>query len=61
MDRYALTRVEAADMLRVTTRQIDRLITAGTIPSAMVAGRRLIPYAALIRFIDDNTTVRRTA
>lgn len=60
MDPYAVTRAEAAEFLRVTTRQIDKLVAAGAVPSAKVAGRRLIPYAALVRFIDDNTT-RRSA
>lgn len=59
-DPYAYTRAEAAAFLRVTTRQIDKLIAAGTIPSAKIAGRRLIPTRALHQLVDDNT-VRRSA
>ena len=52
MGPYALTRAEAADFLRVHIATIDRLLAAGTIPSAKVGGRRLIPAAALRHLVD---------
>lgn len=59
--RYAVTRAEAADFLRVSVRTINRRLADGTLPSALIAGRRLIPTHALVRLIDDNTTTRRSA
>lgn len=57
-DPYALTVDEAADLLRVHRRTIDRMVAAGTLPSAKIGGRRLIPGAAVRQLIDDNTTRR---
>jgi excisionase family DNA binding protein len=58
---YALTIQQAARALAVSTRTIDRMIADGTLPSAKIRGRRLIPTAAVRCLIDDNTTSRREA
>jgi len=60
-DPYALTRQEAAEVLRVSLRTINQMIADGAIPSAKIGGRRLIPAAALRRLIDDNTTRREAS
>ena len=57
-ERYAYTRQEAADYLRVSVRTINRLIAAGTLPSAKIGGRRLIPTDALHRLLHTNDTTK---
>lgn len=57
---YALTVAEAAEVLRVHRRTVERMIATGLLPSAKIRGRRLIPAAAVRQLIDDNTT-RRSA
>lgn len=41
------TRAEAAEMLRVTSRTIDRWLRAGTLQGTKVGGRWLIPESAI--------------
>ena len=60
-EHYAYTRHEAAAFLRVSLRQVDYLIAAGTLPSAKVGGRRLIPADALHRLIDGDNGHREAS
>lgn len=59
-DQYAYTRAEAAALLRVSIRTIDRRLADGTIPAARIAGRLLIPTRALHQLVEEHT-VRRSA
>ena len=47
-----LTRIEAATILRVNKKTIDRLIARGKIKSAKIGQRRLIPREALTDFVN---------
>ncbi len=50
METILVTRREAADLLRLSVRSIDFLISQGRLSSRKVGKRRLIPRAAVERF-----------
>jgi excisionase family DNA binding protein len=56
-DRLALSIEEAAERIGVSADLVRNLATAGTIPSAKVGRRRVIPVAGLEAFIEAQTTV----
>lgn len=60
-EHYAYTRHEAAEFLRVSVRTINRLIADGTLTSAKVGGRRLIPADALHRLVDGGNGHREAS
>jgi excisionase family DNA binding protein len=58
---HAYTRQETAEILHVSTRTVDRLVAAGELASAVVAGRRLFPVDAVHRLLVPGTTTSTTA
>ena len=56
-----VTRLEAAQVLKISPRLLDGLVERGEIAAARIGTRVLIPHAELIRFIGRKVTVGRTA
>ena len=48
-----MTRAEVAELLGVHPRTVARMVHRGEIPSALYAGRRVYPRAAITEMIDD--------
>lgn len=51
----AVTVPRAAELLGISTRTAWELVRTGTIPAARLTRRVLIPYAALVNFIESRT------
>lgn len=56
--RVALSIRETAEALGVSERTANDLMLRGGLPSARVGGRRLVPVAALERWLDERATER---
>ena len=54
-ERLTNSMQEAAERLCISKSHLHRLVDSGKIPSIRVGRRKLIPVAALERFVDEQT------
>jgi hypothetical protein len=54
--KLALTRVEAADALSISSASLDRLVKRGLIRPCRATGRPLFPISELERFLRETAT-----
>jgi excisionase family DNA binding protein len=59
MAPLVLNREESAELLRVSTRQVDSLIARGELKSVRIGSRVLVAWAELVRFVDSKQARRR--
>lgn len=55
--RLVLTVEETAEALTVSVRTVERLIASGKLPSRKIGWRRVVPIAALERFLAESDPV----
>ena len=55
--KLALTVIETAEALTVSTRTVERLIAKGELPSRKIGWRRVVPVAALNEYLAHTDTV----